>query len=80
MGSLTLPKFFRAKFTPWGEKVWLTNEWTRAQREGYSVGGILKGRCITEERYGCRVRSFKNGIINWEESTESRINIINPPF
>jgi len=42
-GSITCPKPFRAKFTPWDEeKVRIIDEeWARAQREGYSVGGMV---------------------------------------
>jgi hypothetical protein len=42
-GSITQPKVFKAKFTCWDdEKTRLIDEeWKRAQREGYTVGGMI---------------------------------------
>jgi hypothetical protein len=42
-GSITSAKVFKAKFTPWDEEKrrLVDEEWETAQREGYSIGGIV---------------------------------------
>jgi len=42
-GSITCPKPFKAKFTCWDDEKrrLIDEEWMRAQREGYSVGGMI---------------------------------------
>lgn len=42
-GSITCPKVFKAKFTPWDEEKRKTveKEWEQAQKEGYTVGGMV---------------------------------------
>jgi hypothetical protein len=42
-GSITSPTIFKAKFTCWDQdkQRLVDEEWTRAQREGYEVGGRI---------------------------------------
>jgi cytochrome P450 len=42
-GSITCPRVFKAKFTPWDEdkRRLVDEEWSAAQREGYTVGGMV---------------------------------------
>jgi hypothetical protein len=41
-GSITSPRVFKAKFTCWdeGKERLVDEEWAKAQREGYKVGGV----------------------------------------